>query len=251
MHILNKIKWENESSSKYICDFDFHGNKGTYINDNGRIVIYMTGFLYDSEDQDKSKVSIMDNILLHELAYEFDIEKFPLAKGGTFKPMSINCEVVKDPTVNIASLARLAMSRYFLGEVIRIFYIKDGKAFINGEDVTNDLSKNSNFYNINDTDISFGVDFSFETNEMLILDEADAGCFIDYFEEFVGHLVVDKLDEEDEIVAFHPIHNIVSEGSEVRCEVAYRNAFTVTFSEERREVSNVEINDSLYSFKCD
>ena len=84
---------------------------------------------------------------------------------------------------------------------------------------------------------------------MLVLDEADAGCFVDHFEEFAGHLKVDKLDEEDEIVAFHPIHNVVSEGSEVKCEVAYRNAFTVTFSEERREVSNVEINDSLYSFK--
>ena len=108
MRILNKIKWENESSSKYICDFDFHGNKGTYINDNGRIIIYMTGFLYDSEDKDKSKVSIMDNILLHELAYEFDIEQFPLAKGGVFKPMSINGEVVKDPVINIANLSRYA-----------------------------------------------------------------------------------------------------------------------------------------------
>lgn len=249
MHILNKVKYENEFSSKYICDFDFHGNKGTYINDNGRIVIYMTGFLYDSEDQDKSKVSIMDNLLLHELAYEFDIEQFLLAKGGAFKPMSINCEVVKDPTVNIANLTRLAMKKQLINGDVRIFYIKDERAFINDEDVTDCLSEASDFYNINDTDISFGIELNFKTNNMLILDEADTGCFIDYFEEFASHLIVEKLDEEDEIVAFHPIHNIISEGSEVKCEVAYRNAFTVTFSEERREVSNVEIIDSLYSFK--
>jgi len=66
---------------------------------------------------------------------------------------------------------------------------------------------------------------------------------------FLNDEDTDDVDEEDEIVAFHPIHNIVSEASEIRCEVAYRNAFTVTFSEERREVSNVELNDSLYSFK--
>lgn len=249
MHILNKIKWENESSSKYICDFDFHGNKGTYINDNGRIIIYMTGFLYDSEDKDKSKVSIMDNILLHELAYEFDIERFLLAKGGVFKPMSINGEVVKDPVINIANLSRLAMHRQLMQGDVRIFYIKDGRAFINDEDVTDCLSEISDFYNLNDTDISFGIGFHFKTNDMLVLDEANAGCFLDHFEEFASHLIVDKLDEEDEIVAFHPIHNVVSQGSEVKCEVAYRNAFTVTFSEGRREVSNVEINDSLYSFK--
>lgn len=249
MRILNKIKWENESSSKYICDFDFHGNKGTYINDNERIIIYMTGFLYDSEDKDKSKVSIMDNILLHELAYEFDIEQFPLAKGGVFKPMSINGEVVKDPVINIANLSRLAMHGQLMQGDVRIFYIKDGRAFINDEDVTDCLSEISDFYNLNDTDISFGIGFHFKTNDMLVLDEANAGCFVDYFEEFASHLIVDKLDEKDEIVAFHPIHNVVSQGSEVRCEVAYRNAFTVTFSEERREVSNVEINDSLYSFK--
>ena len=249
MHILNKIKWENESSSKYICDFDFHGNKGTYINDNGRIIIYMTGFLYDSEDKDKSKVSIMDNILLHELAYEFDIEQFPLAKGGVFKPMSINGEVVKDPVINIANLSRLAMHRQLMQGDVRLFYIRDGRAFINDEDVTDCLSEISDFYNLNDTDISFGIGFHFKTNDMLVLDEANAGCFLDYFEEFVSHLIVDKLDEEDEIVAFHPIHNAVSQGSEVKCEVAYRNAFTVTFSKERRKVSNVEINDSLYSFK--
>lgn len=251
MRILNRVKWENEFSSKYICDFDFHGNKGAYINDNGRVIIYMTGFLYDSEDQDKSKVSIMDNILLHELAYEFDIEQFPLAKGGVFKPMSVNCEVVQDPIVNIANLARLAMKRQLMSSDVRIFYVKNERAFINNEDVTDCLSEASDFYDIDDAAISFGIGFSFETNDMLLLDEAGAGCFIDYFEEFAGHLIVEKLDEEDEIVAFHPIHNIVSEASEVRCEVAYRNAFTVTFSEERREVSNVEINDSLYSFKCD
>ena len=249
MHILNKVKYENEFSSKYICDFDFHGNKGTYINDNGRILIYMTGFLYDSEDQDKSKVSIMDNILLHELAYEFDIEQFPLAKGGVFKPMSVNCEVVQDPIINIANLARLAMKRQLMSGDVRIFYVKDKRAFINEEDVTDCLSEVSDFYNIDDTTISFGIDFSFKTNDMLLLDEAEAGCFIDHFEEFASHLIIEKLDEEDEIVAFHPIHNIVSEGSEVRCEVAYRNAFTVTFSEERREVRNIELNDSLYSFK--
>lgn len=251
MRILNKVKWENESSSKYICDFDFHGNKGAYINDNGRVIIYMTGFLYDSEDQDKSKVSIMDNLLLHELAYEFDIEQFPLAKGGAFKPMSINCEVVKNPTVNIANLTRLAMKKQLINGDVRIFYIKDERAFINDEDVTDCLSEASDFYDIDDTTISFGIGFSFETTDMLLLDEAEAGCFIDHFEEFASHLIVEKLDEEDEIVAFHPIHNIVSEASEIRCEVAYRNAFTVTFSEERREVSNVEINDSLYSFKCE
>lgn len=249
MRILNKIKWDNESSSKYICDFDFHGNKGTYINDNGRIIIYMTGFLYDSEDKDKSKVSIMDNILLHELAYEFDIAQFPLAKGGVFKPMSINGEVVKDPVINIANISRLAMHRQLIQGDVRIFYIKDGRAFINDEDVTDCLSEISDFYNLNDTDISFGIGFHFKTNDMLVLDETNAGCFVDYFEEFASHLIVDKLDEEDEIVAFHPIHNVMSQGSEVKCEVAYRNAFTVTFSEERREVSNVEINDSLYSFK--
>ena len=191
----------------------------------------------------------MDNILLHELAYEFDIEQFPLAKGGVFKPMSINGEVVKDPVINIANLSRLAMHRQLMQGDVRIFYIKDGRAFINDEDVTDCLSEISDFYNLNDTDISFGIGFHFKTNDMLILDEADAGCFVDHFEEFASHLVVDKLDEEDEIVAFHPIHNVVSQGSEVRYEVAYRNAFTVTFSEERREVSNVEINDSLYSFK--
>lgn len=251
MHILNKVKYENEFSSKYICDFDFHGNKGTYINDNGRTLIYMTGFLYDSEDQDKGKVSIMDNILLHELAYEFDIEQFPLAKGGVFKPMSVNCEVVQDPIVNIANLARLAMKRQLMSGDVRIFYVKDERAFINNEDVTDCLSEASDFYDIDDTAISFGIGFSFETNDMLLLDEAEAGCFIDYFEEFAGHLIVEKLDEEDEIVAFHPIHNIISEGSEIKCEVAYRNAFTVTFLEERREVSNVEINDFLYSFKCE
>lgn len=82
MHILNRIKWENDQSHKYICDFDFHGNKGTYIKEGDRIIIYMDGFLYDNKDKDKSKVSIMDHILLHELASEFDIEQFPLEKGG-------------------------------------------------------------------------------------------------------------------------------------------------------------------------
>lgn len=249
MHILNRIKWENESSSKYICDFDFHGNKGTYINDNGRIIIYMTGFLYDSEDQDKSKVSIMDHILLHELASEFDIEQFPLAKGGVFKPMSMNGQIVTDPVVNIANLARLAMHKKDIGDNIKIFYINNGRAFINDKDVTDLLSASSDFYNVNDTDVSYGLSYYFKSDDILILDDAEAGCFADYFEEFAGHLEVEKLDEEDEIVAFHRLYEVESEGSEVRCDIAYRNAFTVTFQKERREVSHIEVNNSMFSFK--
>lgn len=248
MRILNKVKWENESSSKYICDFDFHGNKGAYINDNGRVIIYMDGFLYDNKDKDKSKVSIMDHILLHELASEFDIEQFPLEKGGVFKPMSMNGQIVTDPVINIANLARLAMSKWCF-EDVRIFYIKDGRAFINDEDITDCLSENSDFYNLNDTDISFGMPLSFEEYRMLILDDAEAGCFIDYFEEFASHLEVEKIDEEDEIVAFHRLCEVKSEGSEVKCDVAYRNAFTVTFQKERKEVSHVEVNNSMFSFR--
>lgn len=249
MRILNRIKWENESSGKYICDFDFHGNHGTYINDNGRIIIYMTGFLYDSEDQDKSKVSIMDHILLHELASEFDIEQFPLAKGGVFKPMSINGQIVTDPVINIANLARFAMHKKDIGDNVKIFYINNGRAFINDEDVTDTLSKSSDFYNINDTDVSFGISSDFKSDDMLILDDAEAGCFADYFEEFASHLEVEKLDEEDEMVAFHRLYKVESEESEVRCDVAYRNAFTVTFQKERREVSHVEVNNSMFSFE--
>lgn len=245
MHILNRIKWENDQSHKYICDFDFHGNKGTYIKEDDRIIIYMNGFLYDNKDKDKSKVSIMDHILLHELASEFDIEQFTLEKGGVFKPMSMNGQIVTDPIVNIANLARLAMHR----RGTRIFYIKDGRAFIDDEDVTDLLSKSSDFYNINDTDISFGIHSDFMTDDMLILDDAEAGCFIDYFDEFASHLEVERLDEEDEIVAFHRLHEVKSEGSEVSCDLAYRNAFTVTFQEERREVSHVEVNGSMFSFK--
>jgi hypothetical protein len=248
MHILNRIKWENDQSHKYICDFDFHGNKGTYIKEGDRIIIYMDGFLYDNKDKDKSKVSIMDHILLHELASEFDIEQFPLEKGGVFQPMSMNGQVVTDPVINIANLARLAMIKWHF-EDARIFYIKDGRAFIDDKDVTDILSENSDFYNISDTDISFGIFSDFVTENMLILDDAEAGCFADYFEEFAGHLEVDKIDEEDEIVAFHRLCEVKSEGSEVKCDVAYRNAFTVTFSEERREVSNVEVNNSMFSFR--
>lgn len=248
MHILNRIKWENDQSHKYICDFDFHGNKGTYIKEDDRIIIYMDGFLYDNKDKDKSKVSIMDHILLHELASEFDIEQFPLEKGGVFKPMSMNGEVVKDPVVNIANLARLAMIKWHF-EDARIFYIKDGRAFIDDKDVTDILSENSDFYNLNDTDISFGIFSDFVTENMLILDDAEAGCFADYFEEFASHLEVEKIDEEDEIVAFHRLCEVKSEGSEVKCDVAYRNAFTVTFQKERREVSNVEVNNSMFSFR--
>lgn len=248
MHILNRIKWENGQSHKYICDFDFHGNKGTYIKEDDRVIIYMDGFLYDNKDKDKSKVSIMDHILLHELASEFDIEQFPLEKGGVFKPMSMNGQVVTDPIINIANLARLAMSKWCF-EDVRIFYIKGGRAFINDEDVTDCLSENSDFYNLNDTDISFGMPLSFEEYRMLILDDAEAGCFADYFEEFASHLEVEKIDEEDEIVAFHRLSEVKSKGSEVKCDVAYRNAFAVTFQKERREVSNVEVNNSMFSFK--
>ena len=248
MHILNRIKWENDQSHKYICDFDFHGNKGTYIKEDDRVIIYMDGFLYDNKDKDKSKVSIMNHILLHELASEFDIEQFPLEKGGVFKPMSMNGEVVRDPVVNIANLARFAMYKWCF-EDVRIFYIKDGRAFINNEDVTDCLSENSDFYNLNDTDISFGMSSQFEEYRMLILDDAEAGCFIDYFKEFASHLEVEKIDEEDEIVAFHRLCEVKSEGSEVKCDVAYRNAFTVTFQKERREVSNVEVNNSMFSFR--
>lgn len=248
MHILNRIKWENDQSHKYICDFDFHGNKGTYIKEGDRIIIYMDGFLYDNKDKDKSKVSIMDHILLHELASEFDIEQFPLEKGGVFKPMSMNGQIVTDPVINIANLARLAMHKWCFGDV-RIFYIKDGKAFINDEDVTDCLSENSDFYILNDTDISFGVPFFFNDHRMLILDDAEAGCFIDHFEEFASHLEVEKIDEEDEIVAFHRLCEVKSEGSEVKCDVAYRNAFTITFQKERREVSHVEVNNSMFSFR--
>lgn len=121
MHILNRIKWENDQSHKYICDFDFHGNKGTYIKEGDRIIIYMDGFLYDNKDKDKSKVSIMDHILLHELASEFDIEQFPLEKGGVFKPMSMNGEVVKNPVINIANLARYARYKKDASNDVRIF----------------------------------------------------------------------------------------------------------------------------------
>lgn len=248
MHILNRIKWENDQSHKYICDFDFHGNKGTYIKEDDRIIIYMDGFLYDNKDKDKSKVSIMDHILLHELASEFDIEQFPLEKGGVFKPMSMNGEVIKNPVINIANLARLAMSKWCF-EDVRIFYIKDGKAFINDEDVTDILVSFSDFYNVDDANISFGISYLFKSNDMLILDDAEAGCFADYFEEFASHLEVEKIDEEDEIVAFHRLCEVKSEGSEVKCDVAYRNAFAVTFQKERREVSNVEVNNSMFSFR--
>lgn len=248
MHILNRIKWENDQSHKYICDFDFHGNKGTYIKEGDRIIIYMDGFLYDNKDKDKSKVSIMDHILLHELASEFDIEQFPLEKGGVFKPMSMNGQVVTDQVINIANLARLAMHKWCF-EDVRIFYIRDGRAFINDEDVTDCLSENSDFYNLNNTDISFGMSLQFEEYRMLILDDAEAGCFIDYFEEFASHLEVEKIDEKDEIVAFHRLCEVKSEGSEVKCDVAYRNAFTVTFQKERREVSDVEVNNSMFSFR--
>lgn len=249
MHILNRIKWENDQSHKYICDFDFHGNKGTYIKEGDRIIIYMDGFLYDNKDKDKSKVSIMDHILLHELASEFDIEQFPLEKGGVFKPMSMNGEVVTDPVVNIASLARLAMHKKDIGDNVKIFYINNGRAFIDDKDVTDLLSVSSDFYNVNDTDISFGISYLFKSNDMLILDDAEAGCFAGYFEEFASHLEVEKIDEEDEIVAFHRLCEVKSEGSEVKCDVAYRNAFTVTFQKERREVSHVEVNNSMFSFR--
>lgn len=249
MHILNRIKWENDQSHKYICDFDFHGNKGTYIKEGDRIIIYMDGFLYDNKDKDKSKVSIMDHILLHELASEFDIEQFPLEKGGVFKPMSMNGEVVKNPVINIANLARYARYKKDASNDVRIFYIVKDKAYIDGVDVTDILVSFSDFYNINDIDISFGISYLFKSNDMLILDDAEAGYFADYFEEFASHLEVEKIDEEDEIVAFHRLSEVNSEGSEVKCDVAYRNAFTVTFQKERREVSNVEVNDSMFSFR--
>lgn len=249
MHILNRIKWENDQSHKHICDFDFHGNKGTYIKEGNRIIIYMDGFLYDNKDKDKSKVSIMDHILLHELASEFDIEQFPLEKGGVFKPMSMNGEVVKNPVINIANLARYARYKKDVSNDVRIFYIVKDKAYIDDIDVTDILVSFSDFYNINDTDISFGISYLFKSNNMLILDDAEAGCFIDHFEEFASHLEVEKIDEEDEIVAFHRLCEVKSEGSEVKCDVAYRNAFTVTFQKERREVSNVEVNNSMFSFR--
>jgi hypothetical protein len=249
MHILNRIKWENDQSHKYICDFNFHRNKGTYIKEDDRIIIYMDGFLYDNKDKDKSKVSIMDHILLHELASEFDIEQFPLEKGGVFKPMSMNGEVVKNPVINIANLARYARYKKDASNDVRIFYIVKGKAYIDGVDVTDILVSFSDFYNINDTDISFGIGYLFKSDDMLILDDTEAGCFIDYFEEFASHLEVEKIDKEDEIVAFHRLCEVKSEGSEVKCDVAYRNAFTVTFQKERREVSNVEVNNSMFSFR--
>ena len=249
MHILNRIKWENDQSHKYICDFDFHGNKGTYIKEGDRIIIYMDGFLYDNKDKDKSKVSIMDHILLHELASEFDIEQFPLEKGGVFKPMSMNGEVVKNPVINIANLARYARYKKDVINDVRIFYIVKDKAYIDGVDVTDILVSFSDFYNINDIDISFGISYLFRSDDMLILDDAEAGCFIDHFEEFASHLEIEKIDEEDEIVAFHRLCEVKSEGSEVKCDVAYRNAFTVTFQKERRGVSNVEVNNSMFSFK--
>lgn len=249
MHILNRIKWENDQSHKYICDFDFHGNKGTYIKEGDRIIIYMDGFLYDNKDKDKSKVSIMDHILLHELASEFDIEQFPLEKGGVFKPMSMNGEVVKNPVINIANLARYARYKKDVSNDVRIFYIVKDKAYIDGVDVTDILVSFSDFYNIDDTNISFGIGYLFKSDDMLILDDAEAGCFIDHFEEFASHLEVEKIDEEDEIVAFHRLSEVKSEGSEVKCDVAYRNAFTVTFQKERREVSDVEVNNSMFSFR--
>lgn len=249
MHILNRIKWENDQSHKYICDFDFHGNKGTYIKEGNRIIIYMDGFLYDNKDKDKSKVSIMDHILLHELASEFDIEQFPLEKGGVFKPMSMNGEVVKNPVINIANLARYARYKKDVSNDVRIFYIVKDKAYIDGVDVTDILVSFSDFYNIDDSNISFGISYLFKSNDMLILDDAEAGCFIDHFEEFASHLEVEKIDEEDEIVAFHRLCEVKSEGSEVNCDVAYRNAFTVTFQKERREVSDVEVNNSMFSFR--
>lgn len=249
MHILNRIKWENDQSHKYICDFDFHGNKGTYIKEGDRIIIYMDGFLYDNKDKDKSKVSIMDHILLHELASEFDIEQFPLEKGGVFKPMSMNGEVVKNPVINIANLARYARYKKDVSNDVRIFYIVKDKAYIDGVDVTDILVSFSDFYNIDDSNISFGISYLFRSDDMLILDDAEAGCFADYFEEFASHLEVEKIDEEDEIVAFHRLCEVKSEGSEVNCDVAYRNAFTVTFQKERREVSNVEVNNSMFSFR--
>lgn len=249
MHILNRIKWENDQSHKYICDFDFHGNKGTYIKEGDRIIIYMDGFLYDNKDKDKSKVSIMDHILLHELASEFDIEQFPLEKGGVFKPMSMNGEVVKNPVINIANLAIYARYKKDVSNNVRIFYIVKDKAYIDGVDVTDILVSFSDFYNIDDSNISFGISYLFRSDDMLILDDAEAGCFADYFEEFASHLEVEKIDEEDEIVAFHRLSEVKSEGSEVKCDVAYRNAFVVTFQKERREVSNVEVNNSMFSFK--
>ena len=249
MHILNRIKWENDQSHKYICDFDFHGNKGTYIKEGDRIIIYMDGFLYDNKDKDKSKVSIMDHILLHELASEFDIEQFPLEKGGVFKPMSMNGEVVKNPVINIANLARYARYKKDVSNDVRIFYIVKDKAYIDGVDVTDILVSFSDFYSIDDSNISFGISYLFKSNDMLILDDAEAGCFIDHFEEFASHLEVEKIDEEDEIVAFHRLCEVKSEGSEVKCDVAYRNAFTVTFQKERREVSNVGVNNSMFSFR--
>lgn len=249
MHILNRIKWENDQSHKYICDFDFHGNKGTYIKEDDRVIIYMDGFLYDNKDKDKSKVSIMDHILLHELASEFDIEQFPLEKGGVFKPMSMNGEVVKNPVINIANLARYARYKKDASNDVRIFYIVKDKAYIDGVDVTDILVSFSDFYNIDDANISFGISYLFRSDDMLILDDAEAGCFADYFEEFASHLEVEKIDEEDEIVAFHRLSEVKSEGSEVKCDVAYRNAFTVTFQKERREVSDVEVNNSMFSFR--
>lgn len=249
MHILNRIKWENDQSHKYICDFDFHGNKGTYIKEGDRIIIYMDGFLYDNKDKDKSKVSIMDHILLHELASEFDIEQFPLEKGGVFKPMSMNGEVVKNPVINIANLARYARYKKDVSNDVRIFYIVKDKAYIDGVDVTDILVSFSDFYNVDDANISFGISYLFRSDDMLILDDAEAGCFADYFEEFASHLEVEKIDEEDEIVAFHRLSEVKSEGSEVKCDVAYRNVFTVTFQKERREVSNVEVNNSMFSFR--
>ena len=123
------------------------------------------------------------------------------------------------------------------------------KAYIDGVDVTDILVSFSDFYNIDDSNISFGISYLFKSNDMLILDDAEAGCFAGYFEEFASHLEVEKIDEEDEIVAFHRLCEVKSEGSEVKCDVAYRNAFTVTFQKERREVSHVEVNNSMFSFR--
>ena len=190
-NIMENIYWESRGSTR-ICHFDSKGKSYRYTTEmsdkeSGEYYRREGDSLYClSTDTYNPEFSLWDINELYAMMAELDIDRLPLdgAKWLEFdKPFTLNSKI----EINLSNLARYA-KKYNA----TLFCIRNGRAYIDGTDVSDDLVKKTQLV-IEAFKVKYQVDCDIE--DCYIFPEVNAGYVgEENLGDFIDHLESDALD---------------------------------------------------------
>ena len=190
---MEKLKWKMTKYGRD-CTFNHKGQKYAYINiEDGYDIFDDKSNILASSDKRKRVIGFPSDDLtfLYQLATELEIQFIQLDNGMIFYPDSAYGWIQDNPIINIVNLARLASKKEFGEDAI--FWIYQGRAYINGDDFTDLLLKKSKFYNLKNNITIYGIKYKF--HKCVIFSELQAGYKGDCLNEFLSHLHSDSKSE--------------------------------------------------------